>query len=107
MKQPPPHKWQTAVIDCTLRGYCGLQSIRSARAGPAILAAPDDAEAGKPAELRLTEKLWLSLEEAAALTGFSESFLARNVEQGTIAAVKGGPHESWRIRRASLEAFEG
>jgi excisionase family DNA binding protein len=71
-----------------------------------LLAAPDG-EAGKPAELRLTEKLWLSLEEAAALTGFSVLFLTRKIADGTIAAVKGGPHGSWRIRRASLEAFEG
>jgi hypothetical protein len=51
--------------------------------------------------------VWLSLEEAAAFSGLSKSFLLGSVLTGKLAAVKGGPHGSWRIRRTSLEGFAG
>ena len=46
------------------------------------------------------QKLWLSLEEAAAYSGLGRSILKR-------LAKRAGPHGAWRISRKSLEAFEG
>jgi excisionase family DNA binding protein len=51
--------------------------------------------------------LWLSLEQAAEVSGLSESFLRGLIDTEAIAAVKGGPHGAWRIRRASLEEYAG
>ena len=47
---------------------------------------------------------WLTLEEAAAVTNLPKAYLLRAIEKEKLDAIKAG---SWRIRRASLEAFEG
>lgn len=54
-------------------------------------------------ELPIESKLWLSLDEASAMTGLSPSTLWRLVAQGLIARV---PHTKRRlIARAELERF--
>jgi helix-turn-helix protein len=52
----------------------------------------------------VTEKLWLSLDEAAELSGLARADLLRLVKAGTLIARKSG---GWKILRKSLEAFEG
>jgi helix-turn-helix protein len=55
-------------------------------------------------EVPLTEKLWLSLEEAQALSGLARNDLLRLCQEKKLTARKSG---GWRILRRSLEAFEG
>lgn len=62
----------------------------------------------------LIEKLWLSIEEAAELSGLSQAFLRdliverEDYQPGeNIVGLRGGPYGRWRILRKSLEAFEG
>jgi hypothetical protein len=55
----------------------------------------------------VSEKLWLSISEAAALSGLSESYLLTAITDLKVVALKGGAHGAWRINRASLEAFRG
>jgi hypothetical protein len=62
---------------------------------------------GGPLQADGTTQFWLSVEEAAILSGLSPSYLMGIVETGKVAAVKGGPHGAWRIQRKSLEAFAG
>lgn len=50
---------------------------------------------------------WITIEEAAAATGLSSGFLRRQIKDGKVEAVRGGPHGRLRIRRASLEMFAG
>ena len=57
-----------------------------------------------PKPVAVTEKLWLSLDEAAAYSGLARADLQRLIEVGTLAARKSG---GWKILRKSLEAFEG
>lgn len=53
------------------------------------------------------ERLWLSLEEAVAVSGLREGFLLTAISQSKIAALKAGFGGAWRINRASLEEFRG
>lgn len=56
-----------------------------------------------PRSVPLEEKLWLSLDEASALTGLSSSALWRLVMEGLLPRV---PHTKRRlIARAELERF--
>ena len=55
----------------------------------------------------ILQKLWLTLEEAAAYSGLAESYLERAIREGKLRAVKGGAHGAWAIRRENLEGFEG
>ncbi len=52
----------------------------------------------------VTDKLWLDLDEAHAYSGLARGDLKRLCVSGALTARKSG---GWRIRRASLEAFEG
>jgi len=59
-------------------------------------------------------KLWLSLEEAAEYSGLAVRFLRdaiiapENYREGeNLIGIRAGRRGSWRIQRASLEAFEG
>jgi excisionase family DNA binding protein len=52
-----------------------------------------------------TQKLWLSIDEARALTGFTLCDLREVVASGKLNARRSG--RRLRIQRASLEAFEG
>jgi excisionase family DNA binding protein len=49
--------------------------------------------------------LWLTLKEAAELSGLSKNYLKRMIESTKLQAVR--DRRGWRIRRAALEAFEG
>jgi excisionase family DNA binding protein len=53
------------------------------------------------------EQLWLSVGDAAKLSGLSEGFLLAAITEGKLAARKGGFNGTWRINRASLEEFRG
>lgn len=55
----------------------------------------------------LSLKLWLTVEEAASLSGYAESKLRAAIAAGAVNANRGGPRRSWIIQRASLESFEG
>lgn len=57
-----------------------------------------------PKPVPLTEKLWLSLDESVELSGLARTDLLSLIAKGSVSARKSG---GWRIRRASLEAFEG
>jgi Helix-turn-helix domain len=56
------------------------------------------------AESAKKEALWLTLDEAAAYSRLAKAYLLRAIRQKRLVAVKA---PSWRIRRASLEVFEG
>jgi excisionase family DNA binding protein len=44
--------------------------------------------------------LFLTVEEASALTGLTQAYLRRAIEGGTLKAIK---DRGWRIRRRDLE----
>ena len=48
----------------------------------------------------LTDKVYLSITEAVALTGRTEAFIRRKCQDGSLKAVKDG---GWKIRRARLQ----
>lgn len=50
-------------------------------------------------------RLWLTLEEAAEVSGLRKSYILDRARAGIIDSVRGGPHGALRIRRASLETF--
>jgi hypothetical protein len=50
---------------------------------------------------------WLMLEEAVESSGLCAAFLLRQVKEGKIKGIRGGPHGQLRILRASLETFAG
>ena len=58
----------------------------------------------RPESIGVREKLWLSLEEAQQYSGLSRNMLLDLCREGRVVACKSG---GWRIRRASLEEFEG
>lgn len=53
--------------------------------------------------IRLTEKLTLSLEEAAELSGLSQYRLRADTRQGKLKSIGGG--KGYRIKRADLDAY--
>ena len=55
----------------------------------------------------IAQKLWLTVREAAAYSGFGEGFLLGLIDRRLVRAMKNGPHGSWVIKRQSLEEFEG
>ena len=57
----------------------------------------------KNPQVELKDKLWLSLEESAEYSGLSKKDLRHLCRDGKLRARKSG---GWKIRRASLEAFE-
>jgi hypothetical protein len=57
-----------------------------------------------PRPVDITQKLWLSLEEAAYYSGLAKRDLLTLCQAGKIVSRKSA---GWKIRRASLEAFKG
>lgn len=64
-----------------------------------------DSWADRREEIGLREKLWLTWEEAAALSGIPVTYVREAANEGRILAKRFG--RSWRVLRKSLEAFEG
>jgi hypothetical protein len=60
--------------------------------------------AAKPSPVRLPEKYWLSLGEAAELSGLAKSDLRRLAGEGKLVTRRSG---GLKFRRESLEGFEG
>jgi excisionase family DNA binding protein len=48
---------------------------------------------------------WITVEEAATVSGLAANYLRRAIRDGRIEAVRGGPRGKLRIRRASLNEF--
>lgn len=61
----------------------------------------------KPPAIAITQKLWLSLEEAAEYSGISQANLRQLIDAGDLKALRIGEFRTWRILRESLEAFKG
>jgi excisionase family DNA binding protein len=57
------------------------------------------------ATIGMRERFWLTLAEAAEVSGIPRTYVKRLCEEGKIVSVRFG--RAWRVRRASLEAFEG
>jgi len=62
----------------------------------------------------ISQKLWLTLQEAAEYSGLSQTYLRESCirpgdyrEGENLIGVRGGPHGALRIQRASLDAFSG
>jgi len=51
-------------------------------------------------EVRLTEKLFLSIKEASALSGLPQTFLRSQIKEGKLNAIMAG---GYKIRRSDLE----
>jgi predicted DNA-binding transcriptional regulator AlpA len=85
------------------------RSIALAKPPSQLTIAPDAISALRDVmmEWRKPPKLWLSLEEAAAYSGLSESHIIGCVDTGHIIGRKAGPYGAWRIHRASLEEYDG
>jgi excisionase family DNA binding protein len=49
-----------------------------------------------------TSTLFLTLQEASAVSGLSQAYLKRQIEAGTLKAIR---DRGWRIRRTDLEAL--
>ena len=50
---------------------------------------------------------WLTIEQAAKLSGLSPAFIKLQIELLKIRAIRAGLRKTWRVQRASLEAFTG
>jgi excisionase family DNA binding protein len=50
---------------------------------------------------------WITVQEAAELSGLSAAFIRRQIAETRIAATRGGPHGALRVHRASLMEFRG
>jgi predicted DNA-binding transcriptional regulator AlpA len=74
-----------------------------AAAGIAIASALD-AHLHKKPIVPIAEKLWLSLEEAEELSGLARATLLKLAQSGAVTALKSG---GWKLRRKSLEEFNG
>lgn len=57
-----------------------------------------------PRAVRIQEKLWLTLDESAELSGRTRRWLLNACKNGGLIAEKDG---GWKIRRSSLEAYAG
>lgn len=85
----------------------GISSTAALAPVPRPLASVQALPAPEPEPKPAANALWLSIEQAAEVSGFAPSFLRGLIDTEAIAAVKGGPHGAWRIRRASLEEYAG
>jgi excisionase family DNA binding protein len=61
--------------------------------------------AEKREEVGVREKLWLTWDEAAELSGIPVTYVREAAHAGSIKCKRFG--RSWRVQRKSLEAFEG
>lgn len=55
--------------------------------------------------VEIVHKLWLTLDEAAAYSGFARERLHAAITAGELRGEKRGPHGAWIVPRAALEAF--
>lgn len=76
-----------------------------ARTSPPALPPPPAEPASQAPAVPLHIKLNLTLEEAAAYSGYSTRNLRRAIENGCFDARRDGPHRSWIIKRSSLEEW--
>lgn len=53
-------------------------------------------------ETSQTPPLWVTVQEASAVTGLTQAYLRRQVKAGTLKAIR---DRGWRIRRTDLEAL--
>jgi hypothetical protein len=105
-------------------GEANTRSIQVARPkpeaqipiSPAVVSSLREAMAEwrNPPPISIREKLWLTLDEAAELSGLSAGFLRESIVEPqyhrpgeNLIGIRGGSHGTWRIQRASLEAFAG
>jgi excisionase family DNA binding protein len=58
--------------------------------------------AGNRNDAELEQKMFLTLPEASAITGLTQAYLRRAIEDGTLKAIK---DRGWRIRRKDLETL--
>lgn len=93
-KEPAPKE---TILALAPKAQSSLEKILERLTAPPPLAVPVD------------RKLWLSLKEAAAYSGLSQSHLAELREQGKLDVIERGSGRGVRrrISRKSLEAFEG
>jgi|SRR3954464_2591976 len=101
MQDPPEPELTGERFD---RFIASLEAIgQRALPAPAEPARPEPAIAA----VALNVKLWLTIEEAAIYSGFSERKLRMNIEAGNLFAVPDGPRGKLIISRARLEEFAG
>lgn len=61
-----------------------------------------------PASPAPSDTLWLSVSEAAAYSGIAEKTLLRLIREGKLPAIDQHVRgDKWRIRRKTLEEFDG
>ena len=77
-----------------------LEGMSERLQGQALLEGPAECVASVP----LSEKLWLTAEEAQAF-GLGAAFVKRLALEGKLVGVKGGPHGSWVFSRESLRLY--
>lgn len=109
----PERLYRAADLDHVMRG----ETVPAGRAltvkkltPPALLSREGANAPGAPApqeRVSVTAKLWLTLAEAQAYSGFGEAYLYGLMKEGKIVGVKGGPKGSWVIGRKSLEEYGG
>lgn len=65
---------------------------------------PKNAQKVASSELRLSERQYLTLQQASEYSGLGVGYLRRLIADGTLAVLKGaGPHRATVIRRKQLE----
>ncbi len=106
MPAAPPEEMQTAVVpvlpSSLERGVIdGIAAALKSLSG--VVSIPPASNLTVP----IDRKLWLTLAEAVAYTGFGSSVLRRGITDGTLEAQRGGPNGATIVRRSSLEAFDG
>ncbi len=72
----------------------------------AVMTKWEDRQQRAPVLVPIAQKLWLTVPEAAAYSGFGEGFLLGLIDRRLVRAAKHGPRGSWVIQRKSLEQFE-
>jgi len=67
-----------------------------------LLQSPPTSPPALPPSPPVAETRYLTLDEAAAFTGLTATFLTRMIKRGTLSAIK---DRGWKIRRKDLEAL--
>jgi hypothetical protein len=97
-------KPQAAALALAAPVAAASQALEKVAAGIVGFTSAFDSYTQRKPAVPITEKLWLSLEEAADYSGLVRADLLRLIQAGTLKARKSG---GWKLQRKSLEAFNG
>jgi excisionase family DNA binding protein len=93
----------TALTRATLSDLERVTSMAAITFGERMVAAVQALKPTQPAALSIADKLTLTLQEAATLSGLSRNWLIDAIKAQRLKAAKRG--RGWNIKRADLDAY--